>query len=296
MQRSRPPRDQAATLRRMADDDRIVPLRFRRERAISITGGKGGVGKSTIAANLAVAYGQQGARALAVDADLGMADLNLLMGVAPARTLVDVVAGHDVSDVLVEAHGIHLLPALNGSDALEHMDGDTMLRVFRAISSLDNRFDTLIVDVGAGVGTNPTTFAGAVADVVVVATPEPLSLADAYASIKVLSLRQKVRRAFVLPNRVRSPNEANEVFAKLNTLVMRFLEVELVQLPELPYDAQVADAAVTGRPFILTNPDAPASRAIRRIARRIDALSSPETRDGAVKMFWRNTFAQEYLR
>lgn len=285
------PKDQAATLRKMADDDRVVPLRFRRERAISIGGGKGGVGKSTIAVNLAVAYGQQGARTLAVDADLGMADLNLLMGVAPMMSLIDVAAGTDVSEVLVPAHGIHLLPALNGNDTLNHMDADTMLRILRAIQSLDSQFDTLIVDVGAGVGSNPTTFAGSVADVVIIATPEPLSLADAYASIKVLSLRQNLRRAFILPNRVQSRSEANEIFSKLRAIVNRFLEVELVQLPEIPYDPAVANAAVTGTPFVLTDPDSAASRAIRRIARRIDALSSPDDRDGAIKLFWRNTFA-----
>ncbi len=281
--------DQAATLRKMAGG-KVVDLRPRRDRAIAITGGKGGVGKSTVAVNLACAYAKQGAQALTVDADLGMADLNLLLGVAPEFSLLDILRGCPIDDVLVEAHGIHLLPALNGSYSLENMDDDARAAVFGAISSLDDRFDTLIVDIAAGIGPNQVAFAGAVSDVVVVATPEPLSLADAYACLKVLATRQKLRHAFIAPNRVRSRAEAEEVVARLSSLVGRFLGMTLTPLPAVPYDPLIAEAAAAGIPLVHYRPDAPAARAIKHLARRLDTLAMPDRREGVTRLFWRNAF------
>ena len=281
--------DQVRTLRAMASQrNDIIALRPRRERAIAITGGKGGVGKSTLAVNLAVAYAKAGARCLTVDADLGMADLNLLLGVAPDYSLLDVMHGTDIDEVLVATHGIHLLPALNGSFALESMNGTDREHLFRALSGLRDRFDTLIVDIAAGIGENQSAFAASVPDVVVVVTSEPLSLADAYACLKVLASREKLRHAYVVPNRVRSPSEAEEVVARLSALVSRFLDVELTALPAVPFDASIASAASVGIPIVNYAPDSPASRAIRRLARRLDAFATPERRTNVVKTFWKN--------
>ena len=283
-------RDQAMTLRRLAGSP-VVPLRTRRERAIAVTGGKGGVGKSTVALNLAAAYARLGAQPLAVDTDLGMADLNLLLGVAPRLSLHDVARGHPIDEILVEAHGIHLLPALNGSDALESMSPETRQRIFTAIESLNHRFDTLIIDIAAGIGQNQTVFAGAVPDTLIVATPEPLSLADAYSCIKVLALRQGLTHAFIVPNQVRAPGDAEEVVSRLSALVGRFLDVSLTALPAIPYDASVQQCAESGIPLLIAEPDRPASRAIRRLARRLDTLSLPDEREGVVRLFWKRALA-----
>jgi flagellar biosynthesis protein FlhG len=265
--------DQASQLRGIRGDG-IASISTRRPRAIAVTGGKGGVGKSALAVNLAVTYAGLGARTLLVDGDLGMADLNLLLGVAPERSALDVLQGLPVDDALVPAHGLHLLPALNGCFQLENMNGDARGRLLDAIDGLADRFDTLVIDIGAGIGHNQIEMTGVVPTVVVVATPEPLALADAYACIKVLSRKQQLRRAYLLPNRVRNQDEANEVVSRLNSLVTRFLDFNLVPLPAIPFDATVADAAAEGMPIVVSRPDAPASRAIRHTARRLDALSS----------------------
>jgi flagellar biosynthesis protein FlhG len=279
--------DQAGKLRRLRDEG-ITSISPHRPRAIAVTGGKGGVGKSAIAVNLAVTYAGLGARALLVDGDLGMADLNLLLGVAPERSALDILHGLPVDEVLVPAHGLHLLPALNGCFQLENMNGDARARLLDAIDGLAGSFDTLIIDIGAGIGKNQVEMAGVVPTIVVVATPEPLALADAYACIKVLSRKQQVRRAYVLPNRVRNQDEADEVVGRLTSLVNRFLEFTLVPLPAIPFDSAVSDAAAEGEPLVLSRPDSPASRAIRLAARRLDVLSGEQDEPIPGRFFQRN--------
>jgi flagellar biosynthesis protein FlhG len=264
--------DQAGTLRQLRDDS-VTSISSRKPRAIAVTGGKGGVGKSALAVNFAVTYAALGARTLLVDGDLGMADLNLLLGVAPERSSLDVLQGLPVEEALVPAHGLFLLPALNGCFQLENMNGEARGRLLDAIDGLAGSFDTLIIDIGAGIGKNQIEMAGVVPTVVVVATPEPLALADAYACIKVLNRKQQLQRAYVLPNRVRNQAEADEVVGRLNSLVTRFLDFTLVPLPAIPFDSAVVDAAAEGRPIVLSRPDSPASRAIRQAARRLDLLS-----------------------
>lgn len=278
------------------ENGELVALHPRKERVIAVTGGKGGVGKSTIAVNLAVAYAERGAQTLAVDADFGMADLNLLLGVAPAKNLQDVIGGTSIEDALVSCHGISLLPAANGSYSLESMSDKARRKAFRAIETLSANFNTLIIDVAAGIGANQTEFAGAAADVMIVVTPEALSLADAYACLKVLFLRQGLRRAYVVANRVRNKQEGEEVFSRLQSLVSRFLDLELIQLPCIPYDARFNGAAAAGVPVIKAYPDSPAARAIRAVSRKLDAVAIPDTRTKATYSFWRELLAVESLQ
>jgi flagellar biosynthesis protein FlhG len=267
------PSDQAETLRRLTRDGSVAALERNRPRALAVTGGKGGVGKSTIAVNLAVSYASRGSRTLAVDGDLGMADLNLLLGLAPGRSLLDVLDGAPVSEVLVSAHGIDLLPALNGSHRLANLTPAERARLISAIESALPDYDTLVIDIPAGIGETAMTLASSAADVVVVTTPEPLALADAYACMKVLATRYGLRRCFLLPNSVRSPSQAEEIVGRLKVLVDRFLGIEMVPLPAVPRDEGISDAAAAGVPMVLYQPESPASRAIKRAARHLDTLA-----------------------
>jgi flagellar biosynthesis protein FlhG len=286
--------DQASTLRviRGGKPTRIETAEIQR-RAIAVAGGKGGVGKSTIALNLAIAYAQTGARTLLVDTDLGMADLNLLLGVAPERSVLDALGGGaSVEDILVSAHGIKLLPALNGSYALSTLGGSGNRRILDMVASLADKFDTLVVDVAAGIGQTQTTFAGATADAVVVVNPEPLSMADAYACLKVLAIEQGLKHAFVVPNRVHSRAQADEVVARLKALVDRFLDMELTALPPIPADPAVAESAQIGVPLLVNMPDAPAARAIRQLTRSLATFAPSASRSD----WWRAPRAQGDLR
>ena len=237
--------------------------------AVSVTGGKGGVGKSTIALNLAVACADQHARTLMVDTDLGTADLNLLMGVAPQRSILDALGGAPIDQVLVQAHGITLLPALNGSYALSTIGPSAQRRLLELVSSLSSRFDCLVVDVGAGIGAVQTAVAGATAHTLLVVNPEALSIANAYACLKVLSTEQGLRHAYIVPNRITSAVQVDEIAGSLGTLVDRFLDLDITVLPSIPLDPAVAAAAEVGVPLLVHSPDAPAARAIRNLSRAL---------------------------
>jgi len=276
--------DQAATLRVLRGGRQPVEQLPAQRRAIAISGGKGGVGKSTLALNLAIAYAQSGSRTLVVDTDLGMADLNLLLGVAPEKSLLDALGGTPVEEVLVSAHGIDLLPALNGSYLLSTIGPSAQKRILDLVDSLTERFETLVVDVAAGIGQSQTAFAGATSDTLVVVNPEPLSMADAYASLKVLSMEQGVKHAFIVPNRVTSRAQADELTARLGALVTRFLDLEITALPMVPADPSVGEAAQIGVPLMIHAPDSPAARAIRQLTRSLATLAP-----NAAASWWRSS-------
>ncbi len=273
--------DQAATLRVIRGGDGPITRPTPQRRAIAVSGGKGGVGKSTVALNLAITYAQSGASSLIVDTDLGMADLNLLLGVAPDRSVLDALGGAAIEDVLVEAHGISLLPALNGSYLLSTLGPAAQSRMLDMIASLASRFDTLVVDVAAGIGQLQTTFAGATTDAIVVVNPEPLSMADAYACLKVLSTERSVRHAYILPNRVTSRAQADELVARLTALVDRVLELDVTALPYIPADPHIAECAQIGIPVAIHAPDAPSVRALRQVVRALGAHTQ------ATNTWWR---------
>lgn len=268
----------------------------RRTRVIAMTGGKGGVGKSCLTANLAVHYARRRGKVLVLDADLGTADLNLLFGVAPRRSLLDVLEGHPIEDVLVETCGIHLLPGLNSSFRLANLGPRERQSLLHAVDSLQHRFDTLLVDCAPGLDEGTVAFAAAAADIVLVVTPEPTSLADAYACAKALRRDHGVRRMHLLPNAVRSAAEAQELVKRFTRLVGRFLDVSITPLPAVPFDAHLSAAAVAGVPLMVRTLDSPASQALVQAARRLDSATLGEDRSGSFQLFWQRALADVRFR
>ena len=261
---------------------------------IAVTSGKGGVGKTNISVNLAIALGRQGLRTLAVDADLGLANMDIIMGVAPTYTAAELVTGEvDVDDVLVEGpENVWLLPGASGQHDLANLDDRGRRAFFDAIDTVDDRFDAVVVDTGAGVGSNAMGFASAARDIVVVVTPEPTSVADAYGVIKVLSTRCGVRRIRVLVNMTNSNLEGQRVFQRLNNLASRFLDVFLEHIGNVPRDPVVSRCVVRGEPFSTIYPDSAASRAVDNIAMSLLNSTDPDDRQGAIRLFWRKLLRQ----
>jgi len=278
--------DQASTLRVLRGGSIAAAMPRPQRRSLAVTGGKGGVGKSSLALNLALARVERGSRTLMVDADLGMADLNLLVGVAPSHSMLDALGGMPIDQVLVAAHGLHLLPALNGSSLLATLGPTGQQRLLELIDGIAANFDTIVIDVAAGLGLTQAVFASATTTTLVVANPEPLSMADAYASLKVLATEHGVRRAYLLPNRVTSRAQGDELVARLSGLVGRFLDLELIALPPIPADPMFQEAAQFGVPLLVHAPQSVAARALRLVDRVLDSHAAPASVDAA-PTWWR---------
>jgi flagellar biosynthesis protein FlhG len=259
----------------MTTQDDLLHLHSKRRRFIAVTGGKGGTGKSTIAVNLAATYARQGSRVLLVDADLGMADLNLLLGVAPNRSIFDLLHGKSFESVLAKTHGVYLLPSLNGSYQLANLDASVRDRFLSLIEKACIEFDTVIIDTAAGLGANSIDFAAMASEVILVTSSAPASLADTYACLKVLSSYKGLERAYILPNGVSSLEEAKIVFSQLASLSDRFLlSLSLHSLPAILFDNEMNTAAANGIPMVCYKPEANVSRALRLVAHRLDLLAT----------------------
>ena len=264
-------------------------------RTIAITSGKGGVGKTNLCASIAVALRRSGARVLTLDGDLGKANLDIVMGVMPGRSLLDMLAGRcGIEDVLVDGpEGIRILPTCSGQYELANMSDTERHGLFAAIDGLEAHFDVLLVDTAAGITSNAVAFAAAAREVVLVATPEPTSIADAYAMTKVLARRCRVRRVRVLANMVQSPRQGEQVFRRLAHLAERFLDVGMDYLGFVYRDAAVASSVERGRPFLLAEPEAPASRCVAAIAAKLGLLAEAAGDRGGVGLFWRRLIETE---
>lgn len=258
-------------------------------RVIAISSGKGGVGKTSIAANLCLAMAEQGQRVLAMDADLGLANLDICFGVSPTLSLLDLFDGDaNINEVLCKgADGVTLLPGCSGRYDLANLNESQRYSLFRAVDSVEDDFDALVLDTGAGIGSNAISFAAAASDVIIVANPEPTSLADAYAFIKVASEEFGIKNFQVIANMVLSAKEAEEVYQKLADLCGRFLNAGVNFLGYIPRDSAVSKAVRSGKPLLLAHPQSPASISIKRIANRILRMPQAKQESGGIQLFWR---------
>lgn len=270
---------QAAGIQQLREA-RVIPLHIHRRRFLAVTGVKGGIGKSTLSVNLAYAFARQNSKVALVDGDMGLADLNLMLGVAPERSLADLAQGACVTDCLAEVHGMNLLPGLNGSYDLANLDSSAHGRIMEGIIELTQSFETVILDAPAGIERNAIEMTCQAEDIIVVVTPQPTAIADAYGCNKVLHTRHDVDRVYLLVNEVRSMAQGHEVVDQMMALAARFLpNLEVVPLPFVPHDMTLPHFAALGMPAVLAAPDAPASRAITKVARALDLMSQGSTSD-----------------
>ena len=263
-------------------------------RVIAVTSGKGGVGKTNVVVNLAIQLSRAGRRVLIVDADLGLANCDLLMGLAPKYDMRHLVyEGVPFERCVVEGpDGVHLLSGGSGVAELTHLEPEERSRLLEAVEGEAHRYDTLLIDTGAGIGSNVRFFAGAAHEVLLVLGPEPTALADAYSTVKVLAARSGVQRVLVCVNRVTNQAAAREAFSRLFTLTSRFLNVVVELAGWIPADPHVEQSVAAQVPFVVAHPMAPASQRIHALAEGLLRRRPDTTGSGGFQVFWRSLLSE----
>ena len=256
-------------------------------RVIAVTSGKGGVGKTSVAVNLAAALVNAGQRTLLLDTDLGLANVDVMLGLSPRFTLADVFAGRCAlrDTVLDGPNGLLVVPAASGKRHMTELTAQQHVGLVHAFSELDLAIDTMVVDTAAGIADGVLTFCQAAQDVVVVVCDEPASVTDAYALIKLLSRERGVSRVQVLANQAQHAAEGRQLFDKLERVSTRFLDVTLNYLGAIPRDEWLRRAIQRQETVVDAFPSSPAAMAFRDMARRSRQWQSPQGPRGHVEFF-----------
>src|SRR4029077_1923899 len=239
--------------------------------AFAITSGKGGAGKTNVGANLAAALILRRKRVMVIDADLGLANLDLFLGVKPKHTLADFFTGvASLEEIItVNRQGILLLPGASGVPEITALRHDQKLALLTELDALTHEMDLVLVDTGSGISDTVTYFTTAAQEIVVVVTPEPTSLTDAYALVKVLTSTHHEKRFRILANNVCSEAEARHLFDTLSRTALRFLNASLDLLGWIPRDPLLARAVARARMVVGDAPDARSPQAFQSIADRL---------------------------
>ena len=257
---------------------------------ISITSGKGGVGKTNVSVNLSAALAKAGQRVVLLDADLGLANVDILLGLTPKFNLFHLFhEGARLADVLLDTpYGFKILPASSGVTEMVALTAGQKLTLLEAMDELESNVDYLIVDTSAGISDSVLYFNMAAQERLVVLTPEPTSLTDAYALIKVMQQNHGVNDFRVLVNMAQDDKAAIEIFRRLYKACDHFLSgVGLDYVGMVPRDAAVRKAVVSQQPFFVMDPKSPASKALFEISQTIRTWEVPQTLDGNIKFFWK---------
>ncbi len=256
-------KDQAESLRQLVR--RRLP---QTSRTIAITSGKGGVGKTNISVNLALSLVRLNKKVALLDADLGLANADIVLGVYPNYNLTHVLQGEkEIKNIILEGPlGLHVLAGGSGVYDLANLGQWQLERFIRSMEQLDQEYDFLIIDTGAGIHRSVLSFVLSVDEVIVVTTPEPTSITDAYGMVKTIIQRTPETNIRVLVNMAAIPRDGEIVFQKLNTVVKQFLNRNILYGGYILRDPNVARSVLEQEPFVLAYPVSSATRSIERVA------------------------------
>ncbi len=242
-------------------------------RVMAITSGKGGVGKTNLSTNIGIALSEIGRRVVLLDADMGLANVDILLGMYPEFNLSHVLKGQkSLNEVMLEGpSGLKIIPGASGLQAMSDLSSVEQAAIIRAFSDIDRDTDVLIVDTAAGISSSVVNFARACQEVIVVVCDEPTSLTDAYAFIKLLNRDYGISSFNIVANMVQSPQQGQGLFVKLTKVTDRYLDVALTYLGGVPFDEYLRKSVQKQTPVIKAFPQCKSALAIKSIARVVDA-------------------------
>lgn len=280
-------RDQAERLRQLAKRSREVTGKKKDARVLAITSGKGGVGKTNFTVNLALALQKVGKKTLIFDADLGMANIDVVLGVVPSYTLTHVIKRQKkLADIILDGpKGVKVLPGSSGSLELSLLSGQQIENIVSQWRNLEESFDFILIDTGAGIHQDVLNFLQAADDIIILLTPEPPSITDSYGLIKVLSKRQIQSSLYLVVNQVTGKEEGEKIFRRVSNVVQEFLGLQVKLLGLIPYDEKVSAAVKLQRPFILEYPKSRAAEGMHNLTRNLLNLP-PKKAVGGMKKFF----------
>jgi flagellar biosynthesis protein FlhG len=254
---------------------------------IAVSGGKGGVGKSNISVNLSIALAELNRRVVLLDADLGLANVDVLLGIRATHTLADVLAGtHSLADVLVTGPaGMRIVPASSGVQRMAELSSAEHAGLINAFNDLSDQIDVLVIDTAAGISDTVVSFVRAANEVLIVVCDEPSSITDSYALIKLLNKEYGMQRFRVVANMTRTPQEGLNMFNKLNTVCERFLDVTLQFVGQVPFDENVRKSVQKQKALLEFAPSSKAAVAIRALAQVVDKWPLPNSPTGRLEFF-----------
>ena len=262
--------DQAERLRNIIKQNQVAPPQA--ARVITVTSGKGGVGKSNVSINLAVQFKKQGKRVIIFDADFGLANIEVMFGAVPKNNLADLIyQGKGIRDVITWGPmDIGFISGGSGIAGLSNLGREYINYLVQQLSELDSIADVIIIDTGAGISDSVLEFLVASGEILLVTTPEPTSITDSYSLLKALRRNVRFNESLtsvkVISNKVDTSEEGRQLFNKLNTVVMRYLHLDIQYLGCIPQDKELSKAVMQQSPICISNANAPSAKAFEDIA------------------------------
>lgn len=264
------------------------PTKAKPLRVIAITGGKGGIGKTTISVNLAIALAKQKKKVLLFDADLGLANVDVMLGLTPEKNLFDVLSGQcELHEVCVEGpHGIKIIPSASGMQTMADLNSAQAIELIHSFSSLTDNIDYMLIDLASGISSQVIDFTHAAQEVLVVICNDPASLMDSYAVIKILHQKYSRNRFGIIVNKVKSPYEGHDVFEKFQTVTEKFINISMHYLGHIPHDDYIGMAARERVAILDKYPQSLAASAINNLAQGIMKWHPDSTLTGGIQFFF----------
>jgi flagellar biosynthesis protein FlhG len=282
--------DQAANLRRLVIENRAG----KRSRTIAITSGKGGVGKTSLAVGIAIALAKNGSSVTLLDADLGLANINVILGIIPKYNLYHVIKGKKkLKDIVIEVpEGIKIIAGASGFHQLANLDIKQRNDFIEAVAELDED-DYMIIDTGAGISQNVLSFVNASDEVIVVTTPEPTAITDAYGIIKSIASQSPEKPVKLIVNRVQSVSEGKRVAQRVINIAGQFLNIKVENMGFIFDDIYVPKSVRNQKPFVVTYPKSKASICVTIIADRISNKEVEDRKGSGLANFFRQLFKSD---